>query len=178
MKKSSWFRALCFACIGSLAASAFCGTREHPDPANFNVVACQKDFEKAYGERFRAVRVIDDRGTGRRWLLAQQFDRPEGPALLLQMPLSHSCSQFPVADSAWQFTPAHQKPAPIIRSGDSVIVREESAISDARLEAIALQPAATGEVLIVRLKLGGHLLRAIAAAPGNALLADKQGVGR
>jgi hypothetical protein len=178
MKTPNWTRALCFTCIALLVASAFSAIGEQPDPTHHSVSACLQDFETAYGRHYRTVRMIDDRGTGRRWLLVRQFDRPEAPALLLQMPLKHSCSQLPVADSAWRSPAAHQKLLPVIRPGDSVILSEDSTIADARLEAIALQPAATGQVLRVRLKLGGHLLRAVATAPGNAFLADGNEVGR
>jgi hypothetical protein len=177
MKKSSWSRTLSIACIPLLAASAFSAITEQPDPAHPSVAACLKDLETAFGMRYRALRIIDDQGTGRRWLLVRQFDRPEAPALLLQMSLNQSCSQLLIADSAWRSPTAHQKLSlPIIRPGDSVILSEDSEISDARLEAIALQPAATGQVLMVRLKLGGHLLRAVATAPGSALIADRNEV--
>lgn len=179
MKKSSWPRTLSFACIPLLAASAFSAITQQPDPAHPSVAVCLRDFETAFGMRYRAVRIIDDQGTGRRWLLVWQFDRPEAPALLLQMPDSHSCSKFLFADFEWRSPTAHQKLSlPIIRPGDSVILSEDSPISHARLEAVALQSAATGQVLTVRLKLGGHLLRAIATAPGCALLADRNEVRR
>jgi hypothetical protein len=178
MKKSSRYRALCFACIALTAASASSAFREQPDPARDSVAACLKDFETTYGMRYRAVRILDDQGTGHRWLLVRQFDRPGAAALLLQMPDNHSCSQLAVADSAWRAPTARQKLLPVIRPGDSIILSEDSPTSDARLEAVALQPATTGEVLMVRLRLGGHLLLAVATAPGSALLADRNGARR
>jgi hypothetical protein len=181
MKNPSWPRALFVASIALSASPALSGMGEQTDSGNRGVsVVCLKDFETAYGTRYRAVRIIDDHGTGRRWLLVLQFDQPEAPALLLQMPDSHSCSKLPVADVERQHPTSHQNvPLPVIRPGDSVILSENSPVSDAQLEAIALERAATGQALTVRLKLGGHLLRAIATASGRAtLLAERNEVRR
>ncbi len=87
--------------------------------------------------------------------------------------------QVSLEDFEWRSPTANQKLSlPVIRPGDSVILSEDSPVSHALLEAIALQSAATGQVLTVRLKLGGHLLRAIATAPGCALLAEGDEVQR
>ncbi len=181
MKKPSWPRALFFASVALLANPTLSGMGEQADPGNHGVsVACLKDFETAYGRQYRAVRIIDDHGTGRRWLLVLQLDRPEAPALLLQMPDNHSCSKLPVAGFERRPPPSHQNlPLPVIQPGDSVILSENSPVSDARLEAIALERATAGQALTLRLKLGGHLLRAVATAPGSAvLLAERNEVRR
>jgi hypothetical protein len=181
MKSLTWQRAISLASIALLTPLAFSETSKRPALANHTVsVACLKDFETAYGTLYRAVRIIDDPGTGRRWLRVLQFDRPEAPALLLQMPEKQSCSKVSVADVERRPPTSHQNlPLPVIRPGDSVILSENSRVSDAQLEAIALERATAGEALTVRLKLGGHLLRAVATAPGRAtLLAERNEVRR
>ncbi len=180
MKNSSWPRAL-FASIALLAPPALAGIGEQPDRANHNVsIACLEAFETTYGTRYRVVRIIDDHGTGRRWLLVQQFDRLDAPALLVEIPNNHSCAGILHEDSEWRRPTAHQiLPLPVIRPGDSVILSEDSPVSHTRLEAIALERAATDQTLTVRLKLGGHLLRAVATAPGRAtLLVERNEVRR
>jgi hypothetical protein len=173
MKNSNCPRALSVACISLFVISPFSGKGEQNDLANQRVpVACHKDFEATYGTRYRAVRIIDDPGTGHRWLLVQQVAHPEAPALLPQMPDNHSCSELPLEDFERQSpATANRKLARrVIHPGDFVILSEDTPVSDARLEATALQPAATGEALTVRLKLGGRLLRAVATAPGHAMV--------
>jgi hypothetical protein len=171
VKNSSWHRAHSVASIALFIIPVFSGRAEQNDPANQRVpVACFKDFETVYGTRYRAVRILDDPGTGRRWLLVQQVARPEAPALLPQMPDNHSCSKLPLEGSEGRSpTTANQNPARrVIHPGDFVILSEYTPVSDALLEAIALQPAAIGQALTVRLKSGGHLLRAVATSPGHA----------
>jgi flagella basal body P-ring formation protein FlgA len=57
---------------------------------------------------------------------------------------------------------------PVIRAGDRLVVEENTAVIEARLEAVALGPAALGSSFDVRLKLGGKVARAVALAPGRA----------
>jgi hypothetical protein len=175
MKKSFWLRALLFTGVVLFAAAACSAISAQA--ARGDATACRKGFEADFWMRFRAVRIIDDHGTGRRWLLVRRFDRPETPAWLL--PLNDECSEILVADLEKKSpAAAHRKVAPVIRAGDRVLVSESSAIADVRLEATALGPATTGQELTVRLKLGGHLLRAVATAQNSVRVADGNEVGR
>jgi hypothetical protein len=181
MKNSIWSRTLSIASIALLVFSVLSCRGEQKDLANQkSPAACLKDFETAYGTRYRALQIMNDPGTGRRWLLVEQLDRPEAPALLMLMPDNHACSKLPIADSEWRYPSAHRAlPVPVISPGDSIILSEASPVSDGRLEAIALERAATGQELTVRLKLGGHLLRAVAIGSGRAtLLAHRNEVRR
>ncbi len=65
---------------------------------------------------------------------------------------------------------------PVIRAGDRLIVEEHTAVVDAALEAVRLNPAALGSTFKVRLKIGGKVLRAVALGPGRAALAAERGV--
>ena len=180
MEKLIRSRALYIASIALAAIPAISGTGEQPDGMNHNVsAACLRDLGIGDETRYRAVRIIDDQATGRRWLLVKQLDRPEAPGLLLQIADDQSCSKLLPAGTEGRFPIAHQVlPLQVIRPGDSVILSEDSPVADARLEAIAIEPAAAGQSLTVRLKLGGHLLRAVAIAPGSALLVREREVRR
>ena len=54
-----------------------------------------------------------------------------------------------------------------------MVVEEHTAVVDARLEAVALGPAAIGSPFEVRLKIGGKVVRVVALAPGRAALAPQ-----
>jgi hypothetical protein len=54
--------------------------------------------------------------------------------------------------------------------GESVVVEEHTTAAEVSVEAVAMEPAASGSLLHVRLKIGGKVLRAVALAPGKAEL--------
>jgi flagella basal body P-ring formation protein FlgA len=64
-------------------------------------------------------------------------------------------------------------PVPVIGAGDRLILEEHSAVVDARLEAVALGPAAVGSALRVRLVIGGRVVRARALAAGHVALQEE-----
>jgi flagella basal body P-ring formation protein FlgA len=65
------------------------------------------------------------------------------------------------------------QPMPVIHSGDRVIVEENSARVEARLGAVALNPAVSGSPLNVRLTIGGNVVRTVALGPGRVAFAPK-----
>jgi hypothetical protein len=65
---------------------------------------------------------------------------------------------------------------PVIRAGDRLIVEEHTAVVDAVLEARALNPAAAGAPLDVRLTMGGNVVRVVAVGPGRAALLTEIGI--
>ena len=56
----------------------------------------------------------------------------------------------------------------VVRAGDRLIVEEHTARVDAALEARALASAVAGAALVVRLTLGGKVVRVVALGPGRA----------
>ena len=120
----------------------------------------------------QAIREIDDRHTGARWLLLRDDDHPGGPG---RMTFAGS-----VRDDGG--TKSHQKdvsasaativaPArPVIHGGDRLVVEENSPVVAVRLEAVALGPAVPGGSLRARLQIGGKVVRVVALAPGRAEL--------
>jgi hypothetical protein len=108
------------------------------------------------------VREIDDPRNGDRWLLMRDPDHPGGPGLLRVVSA--------VRLNTGQAGPSPAEKAPIIRAGDRVLVEENTAVAEARLEAVALGPARQGSPFNVRLIMGGKVLRVLAAGPGRAVL--------
>jgi hypothetical protein len=108
------------------------------------------------------IREIDDPNNGDRWILARDASHPGGPGLMLLA----SSVRVVAAHSA----PTTEMPAPIIRIGDRVVVEENTAIVNARLEGVAMAPASAGIPFNVRLSIGSQVVRAIAIAPGRASL--------
>jgi hypothetical protein len=109
------------------------------------------------------IREIDDPRNGDRWLLVRDDSHPGGPGRLL----------LAVSGLQSKYRPAGPEPAaqpPIIRAGDRVIVEENTAVAEARLEAVALGPAWPGSPFNVRLTMGGRVLRVLAAGPARAIL--------
>lgn len=111
----------------------------------------------------QAVRAIDDYALGIHWLLVADREHSGAPGRLVALSGRNS-------DGRRDFA---APPAPrIVRGGDPVLVEQDSATMRARLEAIALGPAAAGEILSVRLTTTGKALRVRAVAPGRAELCE------
>jgi len=108
------------------------------------------------------IREIDDPRNGDRWLLVRDDSHPGGPGLLLLASAAQIKNR--------QASPQPAAEPPIIRAGDRVIVEENTAVAEARLEAVALNPAWPGSLFSVRLTMGGRVLRVLAAGPGRAVL--------
>lgn len=118
------------------------------------------------------VREIDDPHSGVRWLLLIDPQHPGGPGRLV--PAAAVGNERMQSKAEGQKAEAPQQP--VIRAGEKLIIEEHSPSIDARLEAIALNPAVVGGTLTARLAIGGRVVRAMAVAPGRALLApEKEG---
>ncbi len=123
------------------------------------------------------VREIDDPNTGDRWKLMRDAAHPEGPGRLMLAarpgiePVSvKTAGGKQQAISATKGTPFH----PVIHAGDKLIVEEHTGVVEARLEAVALGPAAQGAVFKARLKIGGKVVRAVAVSVGHAVFAPEE----
>jgi hypothetical protein len=122
----------------------------------------------------QVIREIDDPFNGARWLLVRDEETPAGPRRLLLVESGrNSLRQLKAVGTLVHGAPGVE-PAlfrPVIRAGDRLVVEENTAVVEARLEAVALGPAAVGSPLEVRLRIGGRVVRAVALAPGRAALA-------
>ena len=103
------------------------------------------------------VRTIYDPATGWQWALERDPGNPGGPGRLEML------ATQPIAD-----LPAAARPVCVVHSGDRIVVVEHSRVVDLRLEAVALERAAEGELLLARLAMGGSILRVRAGCQGYA----------
>ena len=118
-----------------------------------------------------AVRIIEDFAIHRRWVLTRNSFRPAAPAGLSLLPAGTTCGFIGVENqSDLKQKKFQRRRNPIIRAGDKLILLEQNPILDARFEAVALDSADADEMLMVRLKIGGGTVRALATAPGEASL--------
>jgi hypothetical protein len=122
------------------------------------------------------IREIDDPHNGDHWLLMRDLVHPAGPGRLvrisgigLQTRNSGPGGVQPKTALAVEQT----KFLPVIHTGDVLIVEENTALVEARLEAVALSPAVSGLAFNVRLKIGGNVVRAVALGPGRAAFAPE-----
>jgi|SRR5271166_711493 len=122
-----------------------------------------------------SIREMDDPHTGRRWLLLRDPVHPGGPGRWAQVDMEESVPPMPEAKrvDVQRVAAAEAPPHPIIRGGDRLILEENTAFMEVRLEAIALGPAVPGGVFQARLKIGGRNVKAVALTPGHAALAPE-----
>jgi hypothetical protein len=137
--------------------------------------ALVSDPAKAQAGAGNTFRLIRDLHTGARWLLERNAGNPAGPGRMVLLN-SQDGALFESAiakRSAPRMSPEVQYP--VIRSGDRLVVEENSALVEARLEAVALGPAAEGAEFKVRLEIGGKVVQAVALGPGRAAFAAHLG---
>lgn len=134
----------------------------------------------------QVLRIIDDPGTGHRWLLLSDESHPGGPGRLvlsgdesIQTARTQDAGVSAHADAASPISPtissqlASPLAGPVIRAGDHLSVEQHTAVADVQLTATALGPAAKGSTFNIRLEIGGRVMRAIAEGPGRASFAPR-----
>jgi hypothetical protein len=118
----------------------------------------------------QVLRQIEDSSTGDLWLLVRDQSRSAGPGRLV---LTRQGTKTQRALSGGPTQPLSAAARPVIRTGDALTVEEHTAVVDARLEAVALEPAVKGALLKARLKIGGKVVRVVAISPGRASFAPE-----
>ena len=122
------------------------------------------------------VREINDAASGSRWLLFRDLGHPGGPGNLVLLTGSGDADQARGCRSGEVQRPTQDVAKTrkiVIRPGDRLAVREQTWSMDLVLDGTALGPAAEGEPLNVRLRIG-RTVRAIAVLRGLAKLAPQQ----
>ncbi len=107
---------------------------------------------------------IDDPNSGQRWLLVEDPGHPGGPGRLISL-RSDEAKAKPGKNAV-----RVAKANPVIHAGEAVQVEEHTGVVDASLQAVALSSAIPGEMLRVRLRIGGRVVKARALAAGRAAL--------
>lgn len=160
--------------IVAVLAAGFCGARAQTGasvPSPLILLSSSALDPAGLAAQGELVREIDDPYLGNRWLLVRDSSHPGGPGRLLLVSAARRTATS--ARQRMQAGPAVETPAPVIRSGESVVVEEHTRMVDARLEAVALGPATAGSEFNVRLSIGGRIVRAVAVAYGRAALAEE-----
>jgi len=124
----------------------------------------------------RVVREIDDPHSGDHWLLIDDPNSPGGPGRMVLSSTFPEDAVQPGPDGATAAGHPHAirtQPMPVIHSGDRVVVEENTARVEVRLEAVALGPAVSGSPLNVRLSIGGNVVRAVGLGPGRVAFAPE-----
>lgn len=116
--------------------------------------------------RWQPVRGLEDDATGTKWLLERDTAHPGAPGRLRRITIA---GRLVAGTGALNLLAAVA--SPVIRSGDRVVVEEETRVLSARLDAVALAPARPNEHFKARLALGGKTVDVIALASGRAKLA-------
>jgi hypothetical protein len=117
----------------------------------------------------QVIREIDDPHSGARWLLMRNDSHPAGPGRLVL--IAATCTQPEQGEHEDKSSCVAKEKThlnPVIRTGDQLIVEENTAVIEARLEGVALGSATLGSAFDVRLKIGGKIARVVALAPGRA----------
>jgi hypothetical protein len=120
-------------------------------------------------------RVIRDPHTSMCWLLERNPARRSGPGRMVLLGEQEALDLESARIAKKVAEMKKEKASPVIRSGDRVVVEENSVAVEARLEAVALASAIEGAEFRVRLAIGGHILRVVAIAPGRAVVTANAG---
>jgi len=170
--KTGWKTVLGLATWAATAAlPAVAQTAEAKDSAPRALFSSARSVAEEEPPVGAVVREIDDPQNGNCWLLVRDPSHPGGPGrLVLAVGAGVHSRRGRTAEQKF-LAAEHRALTPVIRGGDRLIVEEKTAVVEARLEAVALGPAAAGAPLQVRLAIGGKVVRAVALAPGRASLA-------
>jgi hypothetical protein len=132
----------------------------------------QKENPAASAKELEVIRVIEDPATGEHWTLVRDPQNPAAPGRLLRQADWEAARKC--GDGAGQCA-RFLKPRQLIHAGDKVLVEEHTDRVDAVLEAVAVNSAAYGAPLDVRLRSGGKLIRVYVSGPGKASLQPVSG---
>ena len=156
-RKSILLRILALLAIAGLAAPMHCFAEggQRGDAAGDAIAKPQ----------YRAIRLIEDPSTHLRWMLMKDAAHPEWPARL--EPFANT---FGTSGSTGGAVSLPSRKVLMIHAGDALTITRHTEVSDVRLEAVALGPAAIGELVRVRLKTSGRILSVIADGAGRATM--------
>ena len=117
---------------------------------------------------------IDDSCTGDRWLLVRDASHPAGPGRLLRITRTGRMI-LPGEMEETASKVGERAAAPVIHSGDALVLEESTPLVEAHLEARALGPAICGGEFSARLAVGGKVVRAVALGKGRAAFVSQTG---
>lgn len=173
MRLAIWMGAVLLVLATSSRSQCQAVVISRPDP--MSIVSSGGLGSTAAGSTLEVVREIEDPPLGTRWLLLRDWVHPGGPG---RMVLASDEGRVPGGVPVkWAPGTAERITRPAIRAGDLVVVERSTAVVEARLEAIALEPAAIGTSFNARLRIGGKVVRAVALGVGRAAF-EQEAEGR
>ena len=118
----------------------------------------------------RAMRIIEDPATHRRWVLERNSDHPAGPGLLIPVRGDGSCCFCSIEETPSRRTGFQIQP--IVHAGDALVLVEDARNWHAEMEAVALSYGSPGDSIMVRLRIGGKVTRATVVSRTRAVVAN------
>jgi len=167
---AGWAGLVAAAAVGACAQTA--GSNAPAVPETLRAVATTPTPTPVGPDRL-VLRQIEDPSTLDLWLLMRDPSRPAGPARLV---LARQGTSIREVISGVPAQSLSVPELPVIHPGDALMVEEHTAVVDARLEAVALEPAMKSAQFNARLKIGGQVVRVVAVSPGRAEFAPESEV--
>lgn len=125
----------------------------------------------------RALQVIEDPGTHRRWVVERNREHPERPALLVGIADADPFCPASTDRMGGTYSPGGlQQFTPIVNRGDALVVVDDGRTWHAEIKAVALSNGRHGEDISVRLQVVNRVVRVRISAPGLAVL-NVEGAG-
>ncbi len=171
-RRGEWFRRLGWLGWAALAVAALGQAAHTPahSPAQTMTPAVAPSVLAAGAAQDEVVREIDDPECGTRWLLLRDGRNPGGPGRLVLAQGAGGANGTAKTHGSTEAFAELDRLKPVIRPGDRLVIEQETPVVSARLEAVALGPAAAGKTFKARLRMGGKIVEAVALAPGRATL--------
>jgi hypothetical protein len=116
--------------------------------------------------------LIEDAASGRRWCVARDARHPEWPARLVEISKAAACPRQSSGNlgtregSGWGRTGQ----AATVQKGDLLLVSQDNKVVHAEIDAIALSSGRVGDLINVRLRFGGKVMRVRITSTVRAIL--------
>ena len=137
-----------------------------------SVLGCEADTSAGANRTgLRAMRIIEDPATHRRWVLERNSDHPAGPGLLIPVRRDGSCCFCSIEETPSRRTGLQIQPT--VHAGDVLVVVEDARNWHAEMEAVALSYGSPGDSIMVRLRIGGKVTRATVVSRTRAVATNK-----
>jgi hypothetical protein len=163
-----------FAVLQSLYSGAQPVSNGHGSTSAFE---CESDISQvASRPGLRAMRIIEDPATHRRWLLERNTDHPAWPASLIPVRGDFSCCACSIEETTSRRRGLQVQPT--VHAGDVLVLVDDAQNWHAEMEAVALSYGSPGDSILVRLRIGGKVTRATVVSKDRAIAASKVEVYR
>ena len=142
-------------------------------PGNNRGTCVSESLDRDIAPGFGAVRVVEDHSSHRQWLVERNLERPGWPGRVVPLRQQLLCGdEASLRRNSTGKRMAGGASDMVIRAGEALIIVEDTKAAHAELTAIAVSNGRRGDEISARLRSSGKLVKAIAAGPGRAALAD------